>query len=168
MRGFCAAILGLILFGSAQAAEPVASRILRVFDFEERRLGNPEELPMHWAKVEGPGMPHYVDGQLATDRARGGKYSFRFDLNGGSLVYRYDAKRIKVQPRSNYRVEGYVRQRCWPMPGRDSAPTLWISMASQSLRPSSIPNSTPLRIPMSPGSICRWSFPPAHQPPIRW
>ncbi|MGE5611295.1 MAG: hypothetical protein ACM359_18745 [Bacillota bacterium] len=109
MRAFCAAILGMILFGTAHAAEPVANRILRIFDFEERRLGNPEELPMHWAKVEGSGMPHYVNGHLATDRARNGKYSFRFDLNGGSLVYRYDAKRIKVQPRSNYRVEGYVQ-----------------------------------------------------------
>ncbi|HEX2974198.1 MAG TPA: hypothetical protein VHP11_17825, partial [Tepidisphaeraceae bacterium] len=109
MRAACALILTLILCGTAYAAEPVANRILRMFDFEERRLGNPEELPMHWAKVEGEGMPHYVNGQLATDRARNGKYSFRFDLNGGSLVYRYDAKRIKVYPRSNYRVEGYVQ-----------------------------------------------------------
>jgi len=97
----------------AQPAE--VSRVLRTFDFEERRLGNPEDLPMHWSKVEGPaGMPHYVNGQLATDRARSGQYSFRFDLNGGSLVYRYDAGQIRVQPGAHYRVEGLVQTT--PMP----------------------------------------------------
>jgi hypothetical protein len=64
---------------------------------------------MFWNKVEGAGLPHYVNGRLTTDRARSGKYSFRFDLNGGSLVYRYDAGRIKVQTGAHYRVEGYAR-----------------------------------------------------------
>ena len=31
-------------------------------------------------------MPHYVNGRLDTERHRGGSYSFRFDLNGGSLI----------------------------------------------------------------------------------
>jgi hypothetical protein len=91
----------------AQPAE--VNRVLRTFDFEERRLGNAEDLPMNWNKVEGPGLPHYVNGRLTTDSPRSGKYSFRFDLNGGSLVYRYDAGRIKVQAGAHYRVEGYVR-----------------------------------------------------------
>src|SRR5213592_3428386 len=92
---------------SAQPAE--VNRVLRMFDFEERRLGNAEDLPMNWNKAEGPGLPHYVNGRITTDRSRSGKYSFRFDLNGGSLVYRYDAGRIKVQPGAHYRVEGYVQ-----------------------------------------------------------
>jgi hypothetical protein len=91
----------------AQPAE--VSRVLRTFDFEERRLGNAEDLPMNWTKVEGPGLPHYVNGRLTTDRARSGQYSFRFDLNGGSLVYRYDAGRIKVQQGAHYRIEGYAQ-----------------------------------------------------------
>ena len=52
----------------AQPAE--VSRVLRTFDFEERRLGNAEDLPMNWTKVDGPGLPHYVNGRLTTDRAR--------------------------------------------------------------------------------------------------
>ena len=80
------------------AAQPAdVSRVLRTIDFEERELGNAEDLPMHWNKVEGPGLPHYVNGALATDRARSGKYSFRLVLNGGGLIYRYDADRIKVR-----------------------------------------------------------------------
>ncbi len=105
--------LALILLGSIAAgasAQPAeVSRVLRTFDFEERRLGNPEDLPMHWSKVQGPGLPHYVNGRLGTDRAHGGQYSFRFDLNGGSLIYRYDAGQIRVQPGAHYRVECFAQ-----------------------------------------------------------
>src|SRR6476660_3079108 len=91
-------------------AQPVGvSRVLSTFDFEERRLGNVEDLPMHWTKVEGAGLPHYVNGKLSTDRARSGKYSFRFDLNGGSLIYRYLPGQIPVQNGAHYRVEGFVQ-----------------------------------------------------------
>ena len=94
---------------SAAAAPREVSRILRSFDFEERDKGNAESLPMYWTKVTGADYAHYVNGQLATDKARSGRYSFRYDLNGGSLVYRYDTGRIKVQAGAHYRVEGYVQ-----------------------------------------------------------
>src|SRR4029079_7919884 len=68
------------------AAPPELTRGLSPFYFEERRLGNDEELPMYWEKVEGAAYPHYVNARLSTDRARSGKYSFRFALNGGRLV----------------------------------------------------------------------------------
>src|SRR5687768_7708855 len=98
----------------AAAAPEEVKRVVRTFDFEERRLGNVEELPMHWSKVEGPGMPHYVNGRLATDLAHTGKYSFRFDLNGGSLAYRYAANRIRVLAGAHYRVEALVRTTVLP------------------------------------------------------
>lgn len=94
---------------SALAQPPDVTRVLRTFDFEERRLGNPEDLPMHWLKVEGPGFPHYVNGRFATDRARSGKYSFRFDLNGGSLAYRYESGQIHVQVGAHYQIEGWCQ-----------------------------------------------------------
>jgi len=102
-------ILALLLCRAAFAQPAEVNRVLRTFDFEERRLGNVEDIPMNWSKVEGEGLPHYVNGRITTDLARSGKYSFRFDLNGGSLIYRYDAGRIKVQTGAHYRVEGYVR-----------------------------------------------------------
>lgn len=89
-----------------------ASRIVQNFDFDERRLGNPEDLPMHWSKVEGPGLPHYVSGRLDNSMGRSTSWSFRFDLNGGSLVYRFDPAgggRIPVVPGSTYRIDGFVR-----------------------------------------------------------
>ena len=98
-----------LLVSVASAQPPGTARLLKNFDFEERRLGNQEDLPMHWVKVHGPGLPHYVNGRLTRDRHRGGEYSFRFDLNGGSLIYRYEAGRIKAAPGEHYRIEGYCQ-----------------------------------------------------------
>jgi hypothetical protein len=109
------ALVILALLASVAGAQPAElSRVLRSFDFEERRLGNAEDLPMNWTKVEGPGLPHYVQARLSTDRARSGEYSFRFDLNGGSLIYRYDIGMLKVQPGAHYRVEGFAQTTALP------------------------------------------------------
>ncbi len=102
-------ILIFILLLAGQLRAQDADRTLRTIDFEERRLGNPEELPMHWTKVEGPGMPHYVNGRLSTERARTGKYSFLYELNGGSIVYRYDSKQVPVRVGAHFRVQTFVQ-----------------------------------------------------------
>lgn len=101
-------VIGLVV-ASAGAQPAAVSRTLRTIDFEERRPVHVEAVPMHWVKVEGPGLPHYVNARLASDAARSGRFSFRFELNGGSLVYRYDASRIRVQRHAQYRVECWVR-----------------------------------------------------------
>jgi len=107
-RGIVVTIL-LAFFIAPSIAPAQVSRVLRSFDFEERRAGNVEELPMHWTKVDGAGLPHYVYGQLATDRVHGGEYSFRFDLNGGSLIYRYGEGQIPVIRGAHYRIEGFCQ-----------------------------------------------------------
>jgi hypothetical protein len=94
-----------MLAPAARATPADTSRVLKFIGFEERRLGNREDLPMHWVKLDGPGLPHYVNGRLSNDRAHTGDWSFRFDLNGGSLIYRYDPNEILVQPNAHYRVE---------------------------------------------------------------
>ena len=109
MRRLLVLILFVIALAPVARAQPVGvSRVLSTFDFEERRLGNVEDLPMHWAKVDGPGLPHYVNGRLSNDLARSGRYSFKFELNGGGLIYRYPAGQIRVQTGAHYRVEGFV------------------------------------------------------------
>src|SRR5688572_9960627 len=111
----CLALIFVLLLTSSTRAQPAeVNRILRNIDFEERRLGNVEELPMHWSKVDGPGLMHYVNGRLSTDRARDGKYSFLFDLNGGGLIYRYDGKAVPVQPGAHYHVEVYAQTTVLP------------------------------------------------------
>ena len=110
-----AVILCAVPAAGAHAQPAEVSRVLSTFDFEERRLGNAEDLPMYWAKVEGAAFPHYVNAKLATDRARSGKYSFRFDLNGGSLLYRYPTGRVRVRPGSHYRVEAMCQTTRMPV-----------------------------------------------------
>jgi hypothetical protein len=107
-------ILGSIVCVTALAGPADVSRILKSISFEERRLGNREDLPMHWVKLVGPGLPYYVNGILADDRAHSGSYSFRFDLNGGSLIYRYDPAEIPVQAGAHYRAECYVETTVLP------------------------------------------------------
>src|SRR5690348_6659582 len=107
-------MLALILCVPALAQPASVSRVLRTFDFEERRLGNDEDLPMHWLKVEASGFPHYVNGRLTTDHVHGGHHSFRLDLNGGSLLYRLEANQIPVQAGATYHIEGYIQTT--PMP----------------------------------------------------
>lgn len=98
----------LLMLTSATWGGPI-SRVVRVFDFEERRLGNTEPLPMHWTKRQGVGFPHYVNGRLSTARSRSGQYSFQFDLNGGSLLYAYEPGRIPIVPGARYSVEVWVQ-----------------------------------------------------------
>lgn len=104
MRIVCALIVLCLLVGVSRAQPAEVTRELHNFDFEERRLGNVEDLPMNWEKVEGEGLPHYVNARISGDLAHTGTYSFRFDLNGGSLIYRYPAGRIKVQPGAHYHI----------------------------------------------------------------
>src|ERR1700676_3261890 len=100
----------LVLFATCWNAHAVeVSRVLKKFDFEERELGNDEDLPMNWSKVTGAGLPHYVNGHLATDRQHGGRYSFRFDLNGGGLIYRYSSGLIKIQNGAHYRLDAFCQ-----------------------------------------------------------
>jgi hypothetical protein len=97
------------------AAGPMdVSRVLKSIDFEERRLGNREDLPMHWTKIEGQGLPSYVNGILASDFAHSGQWSFRFDLNGGSIIYRYDPRELPIQPGAHYRIGCFVRTTVLP------------------------------------------------------
>jgi len=115
MRALGVCIIVTVLLPLAARAQPAqVTRVLRAFDFEERRLGNAEDLPMHWLKVEGPGLPHYVNGQLSTDRKRSGEYSFRFDLNGGSLIYRYSPGQIRVEQGAHYRIVAYCQTTVLP------------------------------------------------------
>ncbi len=113
MRGFPIALILVLACGPAAVvavpAPPDVTRTLRTVDFDERRFGNAEDLPSHWVKVRGPNLPHYVNGRLDARRRRSGKYAFRFDLNGGGLVYRYDYGQIPVREGAHYRVETFCQ-----------------------------------------------------------
>jgi len=125
MRGLLITLPLLLLTGHVFAQPAEVTRVLRTFDFEERQLGNVEDLPMNWAKVEGPGLPLYVNGYLSTQRHRSGQYSFQFDLNGGALIYRYPSGQIPVQQGGHYRVAGFVQTT--PLPNARARLTAYLT-----------------------------------------
>lgn len=134
-------MLTLIAADDAVAVPDEVKRVVRQFDFEERRLGNPEDLPMHWLKVDGPGYPHYVNGKLAVGVSRSGDYAFRFDLNGGSLAYRYAADRIRVMVGAHYRIETAVRTT--PLKQARAMMTAWFVDQDGRVLPKSVRYSAP-------------------------
>lgn len=69
---------------------------------------------MHWSKVGGAGLPNYVNGKLSDDQAHSGQWSFRFDLNGGSLIYRYDPNQVPIHPGAHYLIDCFVQTTVLP------------------------------------------------------
>lgn len=133
-------------FPAAVVAQPnTVSRTLRTIDFEERRAVSLDAVPMHWVKVEGPGLPHYVNARLSSEVARSGRHSFRFELNGGSVIYRYDASRIPVQRHAQYRVECWVRTT--PLPRARARMTAYLVDAAGNPLPGRVVHSSPYASP---------------------
>jgi len=134
-------LIALLLVAPAFAGVGDQARVLRSFDFEEREQGNVEDVPMDWVKLEGSGMPHYVNGGLSTDEAASGKYSFKFGLNGGSLIYRYPSGRIKVYPSANYRITAKVKAP--PLPNARARLTAYFTDVDGHVIQDSIKHSEP-------------------------
>jgi len=129
-----------LLFAQSLLAQPSSvSRVLRDIDFEEHRLGNDEDLPMHWIKVEAPGFPHYVNARLTTERAHTGAHSFRFDLNGGSLLFRYESGQIPAQRGATYQIEGWAQTT--PMPHARARITAYFTDADGHALPDTVVHS---------------------------
>ena len=86
-----------------------SGRIIKLFDFDERPLGNMEELPMYWTKVRQPGFPHYVKGRLDDKVGYPRKPSFVLELDGGSVGYEFKTRKIAAFPGSDYSVRFNVK-----------------------------------------------------------
>lgn len=82
---------------------------LKQFDFDERKLGNVEDIPMYWLQRTGPRLPHYNSG--AFDRGSGHKAppSFRLSATTESVAFTYARNNIPVEPGSRYMVAGWIR-----------------------------------------------------------
>lgn len=99
---------------AAAAADPTpadAFRLLRRFDFDERRNGNFEATPKHWQRISGPGLPAYSRGVF--DEAVGHEHapSFRLNVELGNVGYEYAHTDLDVLPGAAFRVVGYIRTR---------------------------------------------------------
>lgn len=84
-------------------------RLTRKLDFDERKRGNFEKLPVNWGRIEGPGLLAFLEGRIDDEIGHDAAPSFRLDLQTGNLGYEYRKLDLTVVPESDYLLVGYVR-----------------------------------------------------------
>lgn len=86
------------------------SRVVQRFDFEEAERA-PYTMPFNFYRYIAPdqGFPRFGRMHLASDVAKEGRWSFEFELDGGSLSARVPTAVIPVLPGSDYAVTAWVR-----------------------------------------------------------
>lgn len=127
-----AALAGLLFLcpPRAEAAQRDKPRLVYRFDFEERKLGNFEDLPMHWhvvgrpAKttnanflrppvhaemITRPGYPNYNAVRFDDKQKVSGDYSFYLGLEGGNAGAFLEVGSIPAVPDADYMVTAQVR-----------------------------------------------------------
>ncbi|MHC4209573.1 MAG: hypothetical protein ACYSWT_07645 [Planctomycetota bacterium] len=85
-------------------------RELARFDFEEAERA-PYTMPPNFYRHIAPdqGFPRFGRMQLTSESAHGGRWSFRFQLDGGSLSARVPTAVIPVLPGADYTVTAWIR-----------------------------------------------------------
>ncbi len=83
---------------------------VKYFDFDERKLGNYEETPLHWVQQRGDGLPIlFARGRIDEETGRAAAPSFRLDIATGNVAYEYQHLDLTVVPESDYSLTGYIR-----------------------------------------------------------
>jgi len=91
---------------SAQADNP---RIVKVFDFDERKFGNFESLPMNWLRIDAPNFPSFLEPAFDMAVGRSAAPSFGMAIRTGNVGAYYRAKDIVADANSEYRISAWVR-----------------------------------------------------------
>ena len=106
----CAAVAGGQPEPDPASTLPSLSRILRRFDFEEAERA-PYTMPLKFYRYVAPdqGFPPFGGMELTDEVAHEGRWSFRFELDGGSLSARVPTAVLPVLPGSDYAVSAWIR-----------------------------------------------------------
>lgn len=84
-------------------------RLVKRFDFDERKLGNFEDVPMHWQRLAGEGLPAFSNGRFDDKAGRSAPPSFALRLQTGNVAYEYSHSDLIATSDSDYLVTGYIR-----------------------------------------------------------
>ena len=84
-------------------------RIVKGFDFDEKRFGNYSNQPLNWQQHVDIGFPQYLEGTFDLQAGHTAAPSFRLDLDGGSLAFDYLGRDIAVKPNCDYLVVIWCR-----------------------------------------------------------
>ncbi len=97
-----------VVITASHVTSSLMRRVIKKFDFNERSLGNLEDVPMYWTKVRAEGFPHFVNGKL-DEQVGVPPPSFRLQLNGGNLGYLFLARKISAFPGSDHKIIAKVK-----------------------------------------------------------
>lgn len=86
-----------------------SDRIVHVFDFDERKTGNLEDLPMYWLPLRLSGFPRFADGSFDFEVGATAPPSFYLKCNGRNVAYQYAGPDMRVRTNSEYRIEFAIR-----------------------------------------------------------
>lgn len=97
--------------GPRTGGEPPLATQLKYFDFNERPLGNYEDVPMHWAQLAGPALPAFCRGGFDDEAGRDAPPAFRLGIQGvaANIAFEYAHEDLLIQPGAEYLVSGYVK-----------------------------------------------------------
>lgn len=96
--------------GEATAHVSRLYRLVKRFDFDERQLGNFDDVPMHWVRLEGPGLPKHNRGQFDAALGADAPPCFRLSIAaGGSVGFEYRGTDLAAVPGSDYVLNARVR-----------------------------------------------------------
>ena len=84
-------------------------RLVKRFDFDERKLGNFEDTPMHWRRLEGEGLPFFARGGFDEQVGHDAPPSLRLDIATGNVALEYDHYDLTIIPYADYFIEAEVR-----------------------------------------------------------
>ncbi|MBX3393981.1 MAG: hypothetical protein KF841_01300 [Phycisphaerae bacterium] len=87
------------------------ARIVRSFDFDERKFGNYDSMPMNWRQIVEPGYPRFLEPRIDETIGHDAPPSFHLALQGGNLGAVYVGREIPIDPRCAYRIVGWIRPR---------------------------------------------------------
>lgn len=86
-------------------------RLVKLFDFNERPLGNFEETPMHWQKLRGAGLPAYSKGVFDDEVGCAAAPSFRLMAQTANVGYEYRAMDVPALANTDYFIVARIRTR---------------------------------------------------------
>jgi len=112
---FAAAHFCLIAYSQVAVAQQTPSpqadnpRVVKVFDFDERKFGNFESLPMNWLRIDAPNFPSFLEPAFDMTVGRSAAPSFGMAIRTGNVGAYYRAKDIVADTDSEYRISAWVK-----------------------------------------------------------
>lgn len=104
----CLSLVSPWLIADSPRPEPERG-VVRRFDFEERKLGNFEEMPRDWTRITSPEFPAYCHVGFDDAQSVSGQHSLRLQLDGGSAAAQLSTGVIACLPGAHYRIAARVR-----------------------------------------------------------